>query len=253
METIFAPSLSDAFERAGMQLNGREPEPGRLVRFATNGRNGDTAGWVKVFPDGAGAVFGDWREGEQFAWQQRDHDAPPPTRAERAEARARADAARAVAERERAEQHAEAAKTAGTIWAESKPAGAHDYLTRKGIERHGARLDQRGALVLPVFDAKGAIQSLQKIDPDGQKRFLPGGAMKGGRLVLGEIADGAPIALAEGFATAASVREATGLPVVVGFSGSNLEVVAASLRRQWPQSRVIVAGDLDASGVGRRC
>jgi phage/plasmid primase-like uncharacterized protein len=253
METIFAPSLGDAFERAGMRLNGREPEPGRLLRFSTNGRDDDKAGWCRMFPDGAGAVFGDWRGGDAFAWQQRDRDAPPPTAAERAAARAKADAARLEAERERAAQHAKAAKTAATIWGESKPlAGPHDYLTRKGVQSHGARLDHGGALVVPVHDAKGRIQSLQFIDPKGGKRFLPGGAMKSGRLVLGELLDGKPIALAEGFATAASVREATGLPVVVGFSGSNLQHVAASLRQQCPQSRLIVAGDLDANGVGRK-
>jgi putative DNA primase/helicase len=252
METIFAPTLGDAFERVGMRLNGREPEPGRLLRFPTNGHDSDRAGWVRVFPDGAGAVFGDWREGDSFAWQQRDRDAPAPTDAERTAARAKAEAARIEAEREREAQHAKAAKTAADIWAQSKPLHVHDYATRKGIQTHGARLDHGGALVLPVRDAKGKTQSLQFIDPKGEKRFLLGGAVKGGRLVLGEIADGLPIALAEGFATAASVREATGMPAVVGFSGSNMQHVAASLRQQCPQSRLIIAGDLDPGEQGRR-
>ena len=247
METIFAPCLGDAFERAGMHLNGREPEPGRLLRFSTNGRDDDKAGWCRMFPDGAGAVFGDWRGGDAFAWQQRDRDAPPPSAAERAAARAKADAARLEAERERAAQHAKAAKVAATIWGESKPlAGPHDYLDRKGVQSHGARLDHGGALVLPVHDAKGRIQSLQFIDPKGDKRFLPGGAMKGGRLVLGELLDGKPIALAEGFATAASVRESTGLPVVVGFSRFEpatrrrepaATVSAVALNRRWRPRR----------------
>jgi phage/plasmid primase-like uncharacterized protein len=252
METLFTPTLADALERAGLRLNGSEPEPGRLHRFSTNGRSDDRAGWVRMFPDGDGAVFGDWREGGTFTWQRRDDNAPPPSAAERAAARAKAEAQRAEAERERAAQHAKAAKTAADIWAESKPLTAHDYLTRKGIASHGARLDHGGALVLPVKDAKGRLQSLQFIDPKGDKRFLPGGAMKGGRLVLGELLDSKPIALAEGFATGASVREATGLPVVVAFSGSNLEHVAASLHQQYPQGRVIVAGDLDAAGQGRK-
>jgi putative DNA primase/helicase len=161
METIFAPTLGDAFERVGMRLNGCEPPPGRLLRFPTNGHDSDRAGWVRVFPDGAGAVFGDWREGNSFAWQQRTRDAPPPTDAERTATRAKAEAARIEAERERAAQHAKAAKTAVDIWAQSKPLHAHDYTTRKGVKTHGARLDHGGSLVLPTRcerqDSKPAI------------------------------------------------------------------------------------------------
>ncbi len=151
-ETLFAPTLADALERVGMRINGREAEPGRILRFSTNGKPGDDAGWCWLSPDGTGAVFGDYREGRKFGWQQRDRDAPPPSAAERAAARAKAEAQRAEAERQRAAQHAKAAKTATDIWAQSKPLTAHDYLSRKGIASHGARLDHGGALVLPVHD-----------------------------------------------------------------------------------------------------
>ena len=127
------------------------------------------------------------------------------------------------------------------------------YLKRKGIQSHGARLHKDGRLLLPVFNADGEIQSLQFIPNDGKaKRFLPDACMKGGRLILGKPAEGVPIILAEGFATAASIREATGYVVVVGFSGSNLASVAADLERPHANALLIIAGDLDASGMGAK-
>ena len=44
MEVIFAPDCREAFERAGLDYPEREPEPGRLCRFPTNGRKDDAAG-----------------------------------------------------------------------------------------------------------------------------------------------------------------------------------------------------------------
>lgn len=253
METMFTPTLADAFHRAGMHLNGKEPEPGRLLRFATAKNDSDRAGWVRVFPDGDGAVFGCWRAGESYAWQRRDPHAPPPTPAELAAARAQAEAARIEAEKERQEQQAKAAEAAARIWADcAKADTSHAYIARKGIRTHGAKLDEFGRLVLPLLNGEGKIQSLQFIDTTGDKRFFTGGAAKGGRLMLGRAADGSPIVLAEGFATAASIRETTGMATVAGFSGSNLQHVAADLRRQYPRSHLIIAGDVDADGQGRR-
>jgi putative DNA primase/helicase len=252
VEAIFTPTLADAFLRAGLQLNGSEPEPGRMVRFPTSERQGDKAGWCRVFPDGDGAVFGDWRAGESFTWQRRDESAPPPTAEEQRAARTQAEAAQREAEQERQRQRLNAAETAKRIWGDSQRMDAHPYLERKGIRSHGTRLDRDGRMVVPVLDDERRFQSLQFIDDKGDKRFLPGGAMKGGRLLLGRIADGSPLLLAEGFATAASVREATGFPAVVAFSGSNLKHVAVDLAGRYPHCPLIVAGDVDEGGQGRR-
>lgn len=249
--TFFCQTLADAFQQSGLPYPERKPEPGKLARFPTNGHPGDAAGWLKMFPDGAGAVFGCWREGTAFTWQERDENAPPPTAAERAAARAKAEAAKREAEAERAAGHAKGAKLAAKLWAETfAPDPAHPYLTKKGVKPAGSRLDTDGRLALPVYDAAGKIQSLQHIDARGEKRFLPGGKMQGGRLFLGTPTNGAPLVLAEGFATAASIRESTGMVAVIAFSGGNLKHVAADLARQFPKSRLIIAADLDAHGRG---
>jgi len=247
---IFGPTLADAFLTAGLPYQG-ESQTGKMHRFPTSENDrADKSGWLRIFPDGDGAAFGCWRHGASFVWQRRDDGAPPPSDAERAAARAKADAANREAELQRVEKHTKGAATAARIWGETLDLGAHGYIAKKGVKPHDARLDLDGRMVLPVHDADGIIQSLQFIAADGEKRFLPGGKMQGGRLFLGAPVDGSPLLLCEGFATAASLREATGMVVVVAFSGSNLKHVAADLARQFPRSRLTVAGDRDAHGRG---
>ncbi len=249
--TIFCASLLEAFASVSMTYPDKDIEPGKLVRFSTNGKPYDKAGWCKLFPDGTGAAFGCNRENSKFQWQQRDSNTPPPTKAERQAARAKSEHARQQAARERATEHAAAAVTAACILRDTSDLDpAHGYVKRKGITPHCARQDAAGSIVLPVHGADDALQSLQFIGADGGKRFLGKAKIKGGRVFIGEPVNGLPLALVEGWATGCSIHEATGDTVTVGFSGSNLDDVAADLRRQFPDSPLRVAGDLDAHGKG---
>jgi phage/plasmid primase-like uncharacterized protein len=241
---IFAPTLIEAFERVGVPYPDElEPEPGKLLRFPTNGRRDDLAGWLRVFHDQDGAVFGNWRSGESWTWQ-RERDGPPPDPAELAAIRQRADEARQQAEAERESGHREAARKAAATWAASEPASEHAYSTAKGIKPYVAR-QRNGWLVIPVFDGDGNIQSVQSIDPTGKKLFLPGGRMAGGRCWIGEPDDAGPILLAEGYATGCTLHEATGWPVCVCFTAGNLRAVACNVRERFPLAKLIVAGDND--------
>jgi hypothetical protein len=247
MEVIFAPDLADAFARAGLPFPEREPEPGRLCRFPTNGKPHDTAGWLRLFPDRQGAAFGCWRTDAAFTWQRRT-DGPPPDAAEVVRIRAKAEQARKAAEAEREAGYQEAARTAAATWQDARPAQTHPYLSAKRIGPHIARV--RGdRLVIPVFDPAGSIQTLQTIGPnldaEHNKLFMSGGKMAGGRCWLGEPTEAGPLVLAEGFATAASIREATGWPVCMAFNAGNLRAVACDVRARLPRARIVIAGDDD--------
>ena len=90
------------------------------------------------------------------------------------------------------------------------------------------------------------ICSLQSIPPEegGTKLFLPDGKIKGGYYRIG----GQPNAIAyicEGFATGASVREATGETVFVAFTCGNLKTVAEWVHRKYPDSKIVVVADND--------
>lgn len=251
--TYFTSTLAEAFDCAGLPFPGTA-DPGKIIRFSTNQRDKhDRAGWLSMLPDGLGAAFGDWRSGESFCWQMRDSNANPPSQEEREAARQDGEKARKQAEHERTEAYAKAASECAAQWAKLEPAtAAHEYLQRKEIAPHLARVDSSGKLALPVFDARGDMQSLQFIAPDGSKRFYPGGKMVGGLLYLGKPTDGKPLVLVEGYATGVSIFEAAGVAVCVGFAGSNLRHVAETLRRLFPNSPLLVAGDLDEHGAGRK-
>lgn len=243
MTVLFTDTLLEAVAQAGFDLD-HIPEAGRLHRFGKN-----KSSWIKLFEDGDGAVFGCWREGSTYTWQ-RSRSGPPPDAAELAALRARAAEAHRQAEAEREHGYEEAARKAAATWAASTPASdSNGYLVRKQIKAHIAR-ERNGQLVVPLLDAEGNIQSVQSITADGRKQFLPGGRTKGGRCWLGDPADADTLALAEGFATGASVHEATGWPVCVVFNAGNMPVVASTLAAAHPYARFVVTGDDDRHTAG---
>lgn len=127
-----------------------------------------------------------------------------------------------------------------------RPAPAdHPYIASKGIDPEGLRVTRNGTLLVPVRDAGGALQTLQRIWPDGGKRGLFGGRMRGGRLILGEVTPDPPVLFCEGVATGKSLQRSTGLPVVVCFSAGNLRAVMREWREQNPDQVMVTAGDND--------
>lgn len=134
------------------------------------------------------------------------------------EQREQARAAEAARYRERAD---DAARVAMRMWDEAAEVGACSYLTRKGVQGHGVRYLADGTLLVPMHTAAGELQNLQRIAPekpaDGkpEKRFLSGGRKSGLLHWCGDPADAPLLLIAEGYATAASLHEATGRPVAV--------------------------------------
>jgi len=102
-----------------------------------------------------------------------------------------------------------------------------------------------GCLVVPMFDETKEIQNLQIIKPSGIKTFLKNGRKKGCFHVIGDISNSKVILFAEGYSTAASLHQATELPVVIAFDSGNLPPVAKSIKKLFPDSGFVVCGDDD--------
>ena len=245
----------DAFRQEIEQAGLTPPVPiiadGKLHRFASNGDRADDAGWYVLYGDGLPAgSFGDWRSGLKQNWCVKSDRQMSAT--EREEHRTRLERARQQRDADERLRHKEAAKLAQTIWDQAASASEnHPYLRNKQLQPHGLRVDEEHRLIVPVM-LDGARSSLQFIDAHGGKRFLPGGAVKGGSFTIGGLSSADTLLLCEGFATGASLHEATGLPAVVTFSAANLTPVAEQLRQQFPTATIILCGDHDLSGTGQR-
>lgn len=222
-----------------------EPD-GRLHRFAANGKRSDDAGWYVLHDDGIPAgAFGDWRAGTSETWRADIGRRLSPQ--EEAAHRGRIEAMRREREAGEAKRMAETREKAAAIWQAASPApDDHPYLVGKGVRAHGLRLHE-AALVVPMR-VGAELHSLQFIGAQGEKRFLAGGRVSGCYFSIGQ-PDGT-LCIAEGYATGASIHEATGHAVAVAFNAGNLLPVARVLRTKFPELRLIVCADDDAMTAG---
>jgi len=165
--------------------------------------------------------------------------------------------ARRQAEQARIEAgHTRAATEALALWEAASEAGTSPYLARKGVQPHGVRFAPDGWLLVPVRDGAGTLWNVQRIAPakpaDGpDKLFLAGGRKSGLWHMLGNPAGAAVLLVAEGYATAASLHQATGYPVAVAFDVGNLLHVAKALRQLHPDALLVLCGDDDVQTQAR--
>ena len=121
------------------------------------------------------------------------------------ETRQRERAAMMQARADQQQRHAQVAATAQHML-DAAIQDAHPYLAAKGFPEHiGFVLDDH--LLIPLRDTSDRLWSLQTIDQEGAKRFLPGGRV--GTMVH-RLGDRKPLArwFVEGYATGLSVMQA---------------------------------------------
>ncbi|MCF8156429.1 MAG: DUF5906 domain-containing protein [Rhodoferax sp.] len=236
-------------------------EVGKLRRCKTEG-DSERRGWYHLHEmrlangdDLIVGIYGVWRGAEnnatkvelrktELSSEQRDS-----LRKRLAEDKRRSDQARkADADR--------AADKAAATWKRCVEGGDCDYLHRKKVQAHGVRFSPQGSMVIPMLDAAGRIHGLQVIrgaQPGRRKRldkeYWPAGLVKKAHFHLIGMA-GQIILVAEGYATAASLFEATGLCVAVAFDAGNLAAVASALHARYKQARILICADDDAFREG---
>lgn len=199
----------------------------------------------------------------------------PLSPAEREQLRREAEARRLRREREILAWQQNAAARARALWNRARKATAdHPYLVRKNVGAYGLRLlpvwERRiepepgrferlrveNVLLVPMRDDVGDLWNVQAIFPEPcpalegrDKDFLPGTRKKGLLHWVGERTD--LVCLAEGFATAATIHEATGYRAVVCFDCGNLPIVAETVRGLLPEARIVVCADHDRAGLNK--
>lgn len=236
-------AFRSALEKEGLGRPEIKSFDGRLLRFDLPGeKRGKESGWYVFYSDNIPAgAFGSWKHDLTIYWCSRQNYEM--SQAEIDAVRERQRQAREARDVERKNLAVECAKIAASKWENAEPeTGSHPYLARKQVGAFGVK-SARGELLVPMWTVSGEIASLQRIYPDGGRRYLRGTIKDG---LFGWIeGDQSTIYLAEGYATAASIHMATGHAVAIAFDAGNLESAAQSVRRVFPQTQIVVAADND--------
>lgn len=214
---------------------------GNIHRFRVpDDKPGTLNGWYVLYLDGiASGAFGSWKAGGTHTWSSRE----PHNNREAEQVRQRIEQARRQREAEQHKRQLKAANLAQRWWRDTRRADpGHAYLIAKGVRPHGLR--QRGDELLVPLYAGGVLVNLQRIAPDGGKRFLFGGRIKGTYSPLGRITPGKPLCICEGWGTGATLHE-NGFTVACAMNAGNLKPVALALRAEYHITEIIIAGDDD--------
>lgn len=218
---------------------------GHIHRFSYNGKPNNTDGWY-VYHNDADNVRGHYGDNHSISDTWFASTGKTLTTAEHATRQAQTKAMKDKREADDMKSKAEAKERANEMWNKSTAITEHAYLTKKGVKAYGIKL-YGDALVMPLR-ADGEIQSLQFINADGTKRFLTDGRIKGCYFSIGKPQD--VIYICEGYATGASIYEASQDGVVVAFNAGNLSAVAQTIRAKYPTIKVVLCADDDANNVG---
>lgn len=247
-----AAEFKEALMSVGAIISGEHPiMDGKPHRIPTEGdKNGEKSGFYVVHLDGIPAGFiKNNRTGVELNWKHKDYIL---TAEQKALLKTQALENQQTRQRElEAKQNITAARIQQKISQMVEVQEPTPYMKNKGIAVFaGVYTDNEKKLTcVPAIDCEGKIWSVQYIAEDGTKRFAKDSKKEGCFHVLGGLAQLAKtpvIIIAEGYATAATIKEASNLPAVVSaFDAGNLKSAAKALHQKYPKIPIMIAGDDD--------
>jgi len=237
-------AFRQAARNAKIELPGEIIPDGTLHRFTVPGdKSRSDSGWFVLHVDDlAAGAFGCWKRGISETWSVKQCQSMTPAEKTAHAAKMEAVKRQRGAERERVQ--AECRAWCADTWDKAKDAtNDHPYLKRKGVNAYGLKTF-KDSLIIPVQDMAGTIHGLQFIKQDGSKKFKTGTNKTGHFYGIGTT-KGDTLLIAEGYATAASVHQASGYPVLVAFDAGNLKPVAEIVKAKYPHLKIIICADDD--------
>ena len=243
-----------ALQDAGLVIEGEPVMDGKIQRVPVVGgrpgaRDGAYCGYADGRPNG---WYQNHKTGERGKWLATGHVL---TREAKERLRDESAAKLAAREAERQVDQDKAMRRAYGIWMHSEPVRGqdHPYLQEKGVEAFGLRRDKNGNLLVPGYDLEtGRLMTLEHIGPDGKKGYEKGCPKQGAVGVIPDrdaLKTGEVVLMVEGYATGASVHQATGLPVAVAFDAGNIKEAAMAIKRKMPHVKLTICADNDAPRI----
>lgn len=259
-----------ALKENGLVIDGLPIMDGKIHRVPIEGKgprskDGAYVGYLDGQPSG---FIQNFSAGTKTSWTQSGASMTPE---EQAQMRVHIQLMKEQREAELATLNASVAEKCVEKWGRLDPVSrdGHDneYLSRKGVTAFNVRQDE-GKLVVPVRDINGKLWSLQTISATegAPKLFEKGGLKKGNFSVYsvdpkardGGAADfdalashkpSQPLLVAEGYATAATIGEATKETVVVALDSGNIDPVVEALKSRFPMAPIFICADNDRQQV----
>lgn len=236
-------------EQAGLRFGGPITIDDKVHRFK-GGDDKDADSWYSLHLVSDGFVvgaYGSWRKNFVNKWSSRDKSQM--SREDWANATRKwkeSEAQRAEEERKAQEK---ARQRCVEFMSKFTRCEGHMYAMAKGIKIYGQVYESTneltsGWMALPLQDIDGTVHSMQFIADDGTKRFVSGGRVKGCYFPISDI-PGGPILICEGYATGASIYEATRWTTICALNCGNLKEVALEFRKRYPGRTIVLCADND--------
>lgn len=244
-----------------LNSNGYEPvgalriETSDWQRLSYNGeKKTKTSGGCKIIqnPDGSlFANFGSTKDPIGFrSWRSKNNREM--TYEEKVAAKTARENYRAFLEKKEKERHEIIGRRLERVINRLQGAKNHHYLTKKGIQAHGIKIRTKGKqLIIPRYGIDGKIYSLQKIIQSSpvavaKKLYFRGARGTGVFYPFFDMNTTPDVLIfAEGFATAASIKESTDLATICCFDSGALKGVVKEFSKKYPKARIIIAADHD--------
>lgn len=224
---------------------------GKVHRFHVDSKDSKKSGWFIGFRNFSSTTaaefyvvrYGNFQTGDVFQYQSENID-----KADLQEVKKKIALAKKKEEELRNEEQERTSKELTEKWDALQLEGpVSGYLASRGLTgKYGAKTqgDLTGtSTYVPMRDVDGKLWSIQTIQANGSKFFHPGGRVKGCFHQIGELSE--TIRICEGFATGATIHEATGEGVFVAFNAGNLVTVAKALREKYQDKAFVICGDDD--------
>lgn len=217
-------------------------------RVSTESKPQKRNGWIsfdELHPGFYVGCFGDWQKGEDAIQWSSWTDSGITDEERSLLKRKQKDRDKKIRDSAMREQ-VEKAAIVNQRFSQMPPCTNHGYSTKKKIGLYGdVRLTHDGAIAVPLVWTDGSIVAMQRIYPNGDKRFdgvINGADVKPFAQILGE---NDHIYLVEGFSTGCSVHEATGKTVIIALTANRLKSIGKIVRSKVKKTPITIVADND--------
>ena len=243
-------SFKEAIEAQGLILNDEPIMDGKIKRVPVIGdKQGKKSGAYVGYTDGVPAGFiQNHKTGTKENWKAIGYEfSNGLTKEDLERQKLLNQAKRLERQKEQDTNHEVASIEAQEEFKNAKEANnEHPYLKEKEVKSYQLKIDERGNLLMPLQDIEGKHWTNQKINLNF-KGFNKNGKKEGNFFIIGDknLDQAKELIVVEGYATGATIHEATNKTVIVAVDSGNLVSVMSQLDKRYPNSTILLAGDDD--------